>query len=219
MSGLIGLMINNLHLLRRNILFYIMIWLVPFAIQLLSYFGMVNSAMNFSPILFLLTLATFPSVSLEVVGHALNAKWDVFQKAMPVRKELIIASHYLTFILLSGLTLVLWLLLPFEHHGTANLILTMVLVQLICIAYYPISYLLYTIFPQRESTGQIILIASFAIAFAGGSVFGNHAPYDYLLPVSIILTVGLYVISFALSVFFDGLSRKGRKRRAVVAVS
>jgi hypothetical protein len=212
MKGLRGLFLNNAHLLKRNTAFYLGTWLVLLAVQSLSHFRIIAEVYIYG-FLFLATVVMIPAVSLEVVGHALSNRWDVFQKAMPVRKGLIVFANYATYMLLSAATLGIWFLLPFENGDATNIITTMLFVQFTAIAYYPMTYLLYALSPQRESTGQVLLIVAFGIAFAGGNIFVRFA-YDYnILVTSVVAAVVLYVISIILSIHLDGLSRKGIRQK------
>jgi hypothetical protein len=206
-----GLMLNNLHLLRRNAVFYFAILFLVLLFSGLSYFGVIDIG-NITYLDFLVTVAMIPAISLEVVGHAINAKWDVFQKAMPIRKEAIIASYYITYILLCAAALGVWLLLPFTHGGMIDH-MTLFMVQLVCIFYYPMQYALYAISPKTESTGQILLVVAFLLAFAGGFVFTRFTEQHNEIAAAVVVSVLLYALSFGLSVYFDRLSRKGIGRK------
>lgn len=201
------LILNSIHLLRRNLIFYSAIWLVVLISHTLSYYEILFADANLHGFLILTTILLLPTASLESMGDANSARWDVFIKSLPVKKSLIVVSNYVLYQALSIVSLCLWIALPFEHGGTANFVDIIIFTHLTCIFYYPLTYLLNMKSSRGGAPSQLVLVVSYGIAFIGIILISSFVPYySYILITAILLA--LYALSIMASTILDNLSRR-----------
>jgi len=215
-----GMILNNLYLLKGRGLLILGIWVIFYALYAASHLGFADIAF-FDPayggdhIIFVsITLMIFTLIGLEAAGDAEAAKWDTFQYSMPVEKWVIVASYYVTYVLLSVFALGVWAVFSFEFAPMHNVVKSVLIAQFVGLIFYPLSFFFDAILPESKVRGFVLFIVGVALALGALNVF-NRATYGVNnLPWAVLVWAVMFAVSLWLSVFFDKLGRRGLRKTA-----
>jgi len=220
MKSLKGLLINHFYILGKNSVLVFSGWILMTVILILLHTFLHRLSLP-DEVLMVIELLVMPMLlivvlglpalhSLENTGYAINARWDVFQKSIPVDKGFIVISYYLLYFLLSVVTVVVWWLSPFDNTPAFTSVI--LIIQLTCIIYYPLSYLRFLRSSSLEPSTSGNFLHLLAITIAGIVVipFQIFIPNQYMILIAVILC--LYATSILLSIILDNMSRKGYKQ-------
>ena len=198
MKELIGALINNFYLMNTK-LTRLYVLAIPAIIAL--YITTSNPQIGmFIPLILVLGL---PTASLENSATPFATRWTAFENSWGLAPYLMVISRYILFLLLTILCLGIWVILPFDFYESAfTLPQFVILGQLMCIAYYPIVYLLN---PKQESLGIITLFGSMFFSIVMTFGLARVAGDNYVLMAAMV--AALYVVSVVLSVAFSAMHR------------
>jgi len=198
MKQLLGAIINNFLLMNTKLT---QLYLITIPGTIALYVTTRNSgAAQLMPFFIVLGV---PVASLENSAVPFSTRWKSFENTWALSPHLMVISRYLLFILLSTAGLVVWAILPFEFYGGQFTLTHFVIAgQLMCIAYYPIVYLLN---PKQESLGIIILFSSIGLSLALTFGLDRFAGDNYFLMAAVV--AAMYIISATLSCMFNAVHR------------
>jgi len=199
MKELTGALINHLYMMDTKLTRLYMLVLTPALVALYITTGdpTASLVLAFSVVLGLAT------ASLENACTPFSTRWSAFVNAWGLAPYMMVISRYIFFILLTAMGLAVWVAMPFElDSGMFTLTHLIIAGQLMCIAYYPIAYLLN---PRHESMGIVIQFVAIALAIALTYGMDRLAGDNYFLMAAIVAV--LYVVSVALSIAFNAMHR------------
>ena len=202
MRELKGALVNDFFLMRTQ----------GFGIYLMGTVGMLviavmldNQDIMVWAQMFVLTMAPLAALESSIASFA--NRWNVFEKSFSISPMLMVLSRYIIFVSLSLLCAVLWTVSPFEvdyaHNFFSRVNLLVYWMQLLCIIYYPVMYLLN---PNKSSSGVVIAF----VAAVGAAILTNFVVVpivgeNRLLVIALIAV--MYVVSVMVSMFFDKVNR------------
>jgi len=213
-----GLILNNLYMLKGRGLLMLAMWVIFYVVYAANHLGFID--LDFlapeeggGHVLFVgITLMLFTLAGLEAAGDAESSKWDVFQTSMPVKKWTIVASYYVTYVLLNIFALVMWAIFSFELAPMHDVIKNTLTVQFVGLIFYPLTFIFDSILPESKIRGYVLFIVAVALAVFALFAFVRATQEANILLWAIVVWVISFVVSLWLSVFFDKLGRRGFRK-------
>lgn len=204
---MLGLLLNNFYLVIKNLKLSFSFYII----LLLVYIFYPNQLVIYGYIF--ITLVILPCSYLNVTTISKNSKWNQFEENMPLEREKIILSRYLSYFSLSALTIVLLLVvIVLQNVFTGDNVLDIIInirgmrtvkvseiiktyifqSQLISILYFPLLSLF------KTDKTDIVILASVGISLVIVFLVSS-----WNLPGLIVLNVCLYILSYAITCLLE----------------
>jgi len=198
MKELAGALMNNFYMMNTKLT---QLYVLAIPVVIAAYIATGNQQLGmFVPFIIILAL---PSASLENAATPFATRWTAFENSWGLAPHLMVISRYILYVILSVIGLAFWAVLPFDFYaGQFTLANFVIAGQLMCIAYYPVMYLLN---PKHESLGIITLFGSMFLAIAMTFGLDRLAGDNYFLMAAVV--AALYVVSAVISVGFNAMHR------------
>lgn len=160
-----------------------------------------------------LPLAFMSSVAIEVLKHEAKSGWSKFVLTLPVKRERVVQSHYLFFLLVSGVGLVILGIQFMISNGLGmtlgpgyiyNVMNAVGIVFTLGFVTYPLTYMLGT--EKAEAILMIGVGAGIGLYFLSALLYnlmfsGWQGNSDLLFSLSFMLmTLILFIISYIVSI-------------------
>lgn len=202
-----GLLLNNFYSMEKGIRQSFIITIAAVALLLLAQNPLGLRAATFLPFLLI------PINALEVLKHDRLSGWDKFEVTLPVSREKIIRSKYLTFLILlvasAALLVVLFTVSDFAIAPSLDATFVNFTLRgigiVLCIA-AATFFLTYMLGAEKSDTitlmsGGFGIAVFFLVSSLLPGLIGTGAGYDRIFSISLVLIAGiLFVISYILSV-------------------
>jgi len=198
MKELTGALINNFYMMNTRLT---RLYLLAIPALIALYIATGNP--SFGGLIPLAVVLVLPSASLENACTPFSTRWTAFENSWGLAPHFMVISRYILYVLVTAVGVALWVVLPFEFYSDLFTLTHFIIVaQFMCIAYYPIMYLLN---PKQESLGIITLFGSMFLSIALTLGMDRLAGDNYFLMVAVVAV--LYVVSAVLSIGFNAMHR------------
>ena len=198
MKELTGALINNFYLMNTRLTQLYMLAIPALIVLRIT----IDNPMVDMFLPFILVLG-IPAASLENAATPFATRWTAFENSWGLAPHLMVISRYILYVLFTATGLALWAVLPFEFYGGQFTMVQFIIAGLLmCIAYYPIVYLLN---PKQESLGIITLFGSMFLSVAMTFGLDRLAGDNYFIMAGIVAM--LFVVSATLASMFNAMHR------------